>query len=182
MAWRGKKNFQGSIGNTILTVSNAAYCYKRRSAVLLRVGRRVATFSLFQSGYWGTGRSPQPTGVRGYDSPENFWNSMCDLVRFAAIWWLQLYVGHRTRYICNFAIKIEPICRLQCPHDCILQCYRCSCLVTSMPRNPKHSASRGWSCWDAELHGTNPGHPGKSGTGGNPSWSHDQHDVLCKNG
>jgi len=43
---------------------------------------------------------------------------MCDLVRFAAIWWLQLYVGRRTQYICNFAIKIEPICQLQCPRDC----------------------------------------------------------------
>ena len=36
---------------------------------------------------------------------------------FDAIWW-QLFVGRRTRYICNFAIKIEPICQLQCPHDC----------------------------------------------------------------
>jgi len=31
-------------------------------------------------------------------------------------------------------------------------------------------ASRGWSCRDAEQHGTNPGHPGKSGTGGNPTF------------
>jgi len=58
MAWRGKKNFQGSIGNTILTVPNAAYCYKRRSAVLLRVGRRVATFSLFRSGTGVLGGAP----------------------------------------------------------------------------------------------------------------------------
>ena len=48
---------------------------------------------------------------------ENFWNSICDLVHFDAIWW-QLYVGRRTRYICNFAIKIEPVYQLQCPHDC----------------------------------------------------------------
>ena len=27
----------------------------------------------------------------------------------------------------------------------------------------------GWSCRDAGQHGTNPGHPGKSGTGGNPT-------------
>ena len=33
--------------------------------------------------------------------------------------------------------------------------------------NPGHSASREWSCRDAGQHGTNPGHPGKSGTGGN---------------
>jgi len=45
-------------------------------------------------------RSPQPTGVRAYHP-----------------WW-QLFVGRRTRYICNFAIKMEPICQLQCPHDC----------------------------------------------------------------
>ena len=38
-----------------------------------------------------------------------------------------------------------------------------------MPRNSGHLASGGWSCWDAEPHGTNPGHPGKSGTGGNPT-------------
>ena len=56
---------------------------------------------------------PQPTGGLGVSSPENFWNSMC-LVHFDAIW-LQLFVG---RYICNFAIKIEPICQLQCPDDC----------------------------------------------------------------
>jgi len=30
-------------------------------------------------------------------------------------------------------------------------------------------ASRGWSCRDAGQHGANPGHPGKSGTGGNPN-------------
>ena len=50
---------------------------------------RVATFALSQSG------------------TENFWNSICDLVHFEAIWW-QLFVGRQTRYICNFAIKIEP--------------------------------------------------------------------------
>jgi len=38
-------------------------------------------------------------------------------VHFDAIWW-QLFVGRRTRFICNFAIKTEPICQLQCPHDC----------------------------------------------------------------
>ena len=61
-------------------------------------------------------QSPQPNGVRGI-TPENFWNSVCDLVRFDSIWW-QLFVGRRTWYICNFAIKIEPICQLQCRHDC----------------------------------------------------------------
>jgi len=30
----------------------------------------------------------------------------------------------------------------------VLQCYRC--LVTSMPWNPGHLASRGWSCWDCK--------------------------------
>ena len=50
---------------------------------------RVATFALSQSG------------------AENFWNSICDLVHFEAVWW-QLFVGRQTRYICNFAIKIEP--------------------------------------------------------------------------
>jgi len=38
------------------------------------------------------------------------------------------------------------------------------------PRNPGHLASREWSCRDAGQHGANPGHPGKSGTGGNPNW------------
>ena len=37
-----------------------------------------------------------------------YWNSICDLVHFDEIWW-QLYVGRRTQYICNSAIKIEPI-------------------------------------------------------------------------
>ena len=30
--------------------------------------------------------------------------------------------------------------------------------------------SRGWSCRDAGQHGANPGHPAKSGMGGNPSY------------
>ena len=37
--------------------------------------------------------------------------------RNRAVWW-QLFVGHRTRYICNLSIKTEPICQLQCPRDC----------------------------------------------------------------
>jgi len=40
------------------------------------------------------------------------------LVHFDAIWWQYLFVGRRTRYICNFAMKIELICQLQCPRDC----------------------------------------------------------------
>jgi len=65
----------------------------------------------------GSGAEPPADGRPGVSPPENFWNSICDLVHFDAIWW-QLYVGLRTRYICNFAIKIEPICQLQCSHDC----------------------------------------------------------------
>ena len=42
-------------------------------------------------------------------------------------------------------------------------------VILTLPRNPGHLASRGWSCRDAGQHGTNPGHPGKSGTGGNPT-------------
>ena len=38
----------------------------------------------------------------------------------------------------------------------------------TLPWNPGHLASRGLSCRDTGQHGTNPGHPGKSGTGGNP--------------
>ena len=77
---------------------------------------RVATFSLSQSGtgVWGGDPSRRRSGVL---PSENFWNSICDLVHFDAIWW-QLYVGRRTRYICNFAMKIEPIRQLQCRHDC----------------------------------------------------------------
>ena len=78
---------------------------------------RVATFSVSQSGTGVWGRSPEPTGVRGYHPQKTFWNSVCDLVHFDAIWW-QLCVGRRTKYICNFAIKKELICQLQCPHDC----------------------------------------------------------------
>jgi len=66
-------------------------------------------------GVWGGAPSRRASG--GYHSLKTFWNSLCDLVHFDAIWW-QLFVGHETRYIYNFAIKIEPICQLQCPHDC----------------------------------------------------------------
>ena len=64
----------------------------------------------------GSGAEPPADGRPGVSTPENFWNSICDLVHFDAIW-RQLFVGRRTRYICNFAIKIEPICQLQCPRD-----------------------------------------------------------------
>jgi len=44
-------------------------------------------------------------------------------------------------------------------------------VASTLPRNPGHLASRGWFCRDAGQHGTNQGHPGKSGTCGNPTWS-----------
>ena len=76
---------------------------------------QVATFSVSQSGTGVLGWSHQPTGVRSILSPpENFWNSICDLVHFGAIWW-QLFAGCQTQYICNFAIKTEPI-----PTACII--------------------------------------------------------------
>jgi len=65
----------------------------------------------------GSGAEPPADGRPGVSPSENFWNSVCDLVHFCAIWW-QLFVGRQTRYICNFAIKMEPICQIQCPHDC----------------------------------------------------------------
>ena len=64
----------------------------------------------------GSGAEPPADGRPGVSPPENVLNSVCDLVHFCAIRW-QLFVGRRTRYICSFAIKIEPICQLQCPHD-----------------------------------------------------------------
>ena len=60
---------------------------------------RIATFSLSQSGT-GSGAQPPADGRPGVSPPENFWNSICDLVHFDAIWW-QLFVGRRTRYICQ---------------------------------------------------------------------------------
>jgi len=41
-------------------------------------------------------------------------------------------------------------------------------VASTLPSNPGQLASRGWSCREAGQHGTNPGHPEKSGTGGNP--------------
>jgi len=64
----------------------------------------------------GSGAEPPADGRPGVSPPENFWNCICDLLHFDAIW-RQLFVGRRARYICNFAIKIEPICQLQCPRD-----------------------------------------------------------------
>ena len=66
------------------------------------------------------GKVPSRRGP-GVSLRENFWNCIRDLVHSDAVWW-QLFVGRRTRYICNFAIKIKPICQLQCPRDC-LQCF-----------------------------------------------------------
>ena len=103
-------------------------------------------------------------------------------MHFEAIWW-QLFVGRQTRYICNFAIKIEPNCQLKCAHDCAVLFFITIVTIviifiyvaSTSPWNPGHLASRGWSCRDAGQHGTDPGQPGKSGTGGNPTsarWHH----------
>ena len=43
-----------------------------------------------------------------------------------------------------------------------------SYVASTLPWNPEHFASRGWSCRNEGQHGTNPGHPGKSGTGVKP--------------
>jgi len=68
----------------------------------------------FSNPGWGSGGRAHSRWGSGGITPENFWNSVCDLVRFDSIWW-QLFVGRRTLYICNFAIKIEPI-----PAVCII--------------------------------------------------------------
>ena len=69
------------------------------------------------------GEAPSRPGVLGVSPGENFCNCVCDLLYFVAVWW-PLFVGRRTRYICNFAINInlKPICQLRCPRDCI-QCF-----------------------------------------------------------
>jgi len=41
-------------------------------------------------------------------------------------------------------------------------------VILTSPWNSGHLVSRGWSCRDAGQHDANPGHPGKSGTGGHP--------------
>ena len=51
--------------------------------------------------------------------------------------------------------------------------------ILTTPWNPGHLASRGWSCLDAGQHGANPGHPWKSGTGGNPKQSLCRHCIWC---
>ena len=45
-------------------------------------------------------------------------------------------------------------------------------IILTVPWNPGYLVSRGWSCQDTGQHSTNPGHPGKSGTGGNPKSNH----------
>jgi len=74
----------------------------------------------FPSLRWGSGdRAPGGSGDRapsrpgsGGILPENFWNSMCDLLRFVAVWWQfvgvgwQLYVGCQTQYISNSDLPI----------------------------------------------------------------------------
>jgi len=81
-----------------------------------RVGVWLQPFHFPNPGLW-SGAEPPADGRPGMIPPENFWNSVCDLVHFCVIWW-QLFVGCQTWYICNSAIKIEPICQLPCHHDC----------------------------------------------------------------
>jgi len=65
-----------------------------------------------------SGAEPPADGHPGLSPQEHFWNCIPDLVHFDAVWW-QLFVGWQTLYICNIAIKIKPICQLQCSHDCM---------------------------------------------------------------
>jgi len=71
---------------------------------------RVAIFSLSQSGT-GVWSGATSEGI----TPRKLLEFCSDLVYFCAVWW-QLFV--ETRYIYNFAIKIEPSYQIQCPHDC----------------------------------------------------------------
>ena len=71
---------------------------------------RVATFHFPNPGR-GSGTVPPADGRPGVSPPKNFWNSVCDLVHFDAIWWPPDPV------LCNFAMKIEPISQLQCSHS-----------------------------------------------------------------
>ena len=93
--------------------------------------------------------------------------------RNRAIWW-QLFVGHRTRYICNLAIKTEPICQLRCPRDCtvVLLLHSSEHALTQLHTFTLKFRTFGIPGLVLLGRGTawhNPGHPGKSGTGGNPS-------------
>ena len=127
---------------------------------------RVATFSLSQSrtGVWGWSPSRRRPGYHPWKLLEfymwfgAFW--------YHAIWW-QLSVGRRTRYICNLAIKTEQICQLQCPRD--------STVVLLLLSNEHALKSGIFGVPGLVLLGLrtawhNPGHPGKSGMGGNPIW------------
>ena len=126
---------------------------------------RVATFSFSQSGTGVWGGAPSRLASGGI-TPEDFRNSICDLAHFDAIW-RQLFVGRRTRYICNFAIKIEPVCQLPCPHDCTV--------VLPLLSNERALKSGTFGVPGLVLLGRRTtrhksGHPGKSGTGGNPNY------------
>jgi len=123
---------------------------------------RVATFSFSQSGMGVWGGAPSRLASGGI-TPENFRNSICDLAHFDTIWW-QLFVGRRTRYICNFAIKIEPVCQLQCPHDCTV--------VLPQLSNERALKSGTFGVPGLVLlgRGTTRHKSGTSGTGGNPNY------------
>jgi len=135
---------------------------KRHVAAAASINR-VATFSLSQSGTGVWGRAPSRRASRGITPGKLLEFYMW----FGAFWCnllavicrppdpVHLYFAIKLNWSANYSVLMIA-----------LQCY--CCLVASMPWNPGHLASWGWSCWDAEPHDTNPGHPGKSGTGGNP--------------
>ena len=112
----------------------------------------------------GLGRSPSRRASGGITFGKLFWNSLRDLVHFCAVWW-QLFVGRRSRYICNFAIKIEPICQLQCPYDCT------AVLLLLSNEHALKSGTFGVPGLVLLGRGTTRHKSGKSGTGGNPSCS-----------
>ena len=98
------------------------------------------------------GRSPQPTGVRGYHPRKTFgilYVIWCILTESG---------GSYLQAACNFALKIEPICQLQCPRDC----------TAVLPLLSNEYALKsgtfgvpGLVLWGAAPHGTNPGNPGR---------------------
>jgi len=73
------------------------------------------------------GKAPSRRGS-AVSPRENFWNCIRDLVHFDAVWW-QLFVGRRTRYICNFAITRSSAI-VEGPRDASCQLKFASCHAT----------------------------------------------------
>jgi len=156
--WHGLDNFncngpftRSRAGTTLLVLLSQHSNAQRRSAQCMWMapiyGSHLFTFTIRDG---GLGARSQPTGYHPGKLLEFYmWLGAC---------WRHLVAV--LKLICSTIVTLQRKLNRFVNHSVlviVLQVQYYCCLVSSMPWNPGHLASRGWSFRDAGQHGTNPG-------------------------